>query len=1016
MIKYLRYIVFCLGFYTIFLFNANAGVTEKMLLDSLDLTELNQNQQIIFRQELQSYAFYLDDLAKSDTAQWKKKVKEMLYKIRDGFKIYKIARNDEIKQTISDFEKATDTKVYIFTYLQDAFLNNIFYRLAEAFYETTRPLSYVIVKFSYSKGPSYNPEKPSYLLKSDTVKMSEQVRNSVDSKLSLANMVARVNTTEINSDAQLELESVSNVKTITDKLRNAGIKGTNISGIYENMVFAEDAANTKIEAVGNTRQTIYLSKSCEYFSFNVDGISDITFDGNYLHGFKYDGKEYSAFYVIDKNTRKRSTTTRFLPIKYFKEQYKNNEKAVGYSVIKNSDNSLTFKISDHTFYFTQVKVYDCSNSNLKDFQAGSKLIPISDYADCKKYISECQSPGKGNGASNSTELVVVNKTSQTIDLSTVKDLLNGQKKITDSKLGELQTSKVCLFLSDEDNDFTQKFIDDYKAPEGAKKLWLHYGNGTWKLKGGIDFTSLNTLVKNKMGGNSGFGLIEFNSALSEQNYSLTDLATATYLLSDWLVKATSTLYIPESWWNCNSAVYHPPVFVNVVKSILSPVSMLCASSGLDWFGDDNFLSIHGLSYTTHIFALQVGVWDGFVGLLAVTPTLIQLASMNFTDRPDAVKYKTLFTQKIDQNGGGMAGFANMVIVQLKNDFSPDNKCVLAHSVGQLGFDVLTIVFTAGTASSASTVGKVVKSTFQFMERLDVVSNAIGKVAGATMKVAYKGTSKVFVFSVNKTSKVIEATLAQGKYIIKVIDATTEAFKNIDWAKSVTVSAITPDGKAITVRIYNPVEEIKNVKYNIKQILKDSEGLEIKNNEGEYAAIVSENGGSDKLVVVKEGGDLVKTNRSLNELAPNGRIPKNEQFNKWFDDLNQDELNTVWNNEKVRKQIEAEIRKPGGLHEWCMVCEVQQFKSWGVKMTEIKEFRTKTTSLKGTNPVTGEPFAHSIINNNGVIVPGPGSKTFHNELQNLISSSRNLKEFNEKLITLIERWKIDPKLLPPFIEH
>lgn len=114
-------------------------------------------------------------------------------------------------------------------------------------------------------------------------------------------------------------------------------------------------------------------------------------------------------------------------------------------------------------------------------------------------------------------------------------------------------------------------------------------------------------------------------------------------------------------------------------------------------------------------------------------------------------------------------------------------------------------------------------------------------------------------------------------------------------------------------------------------------------------------------------------------------------------------------------MEVEIRKPGGLHEWCMVCEVQQFKKWGVRMEDVKNFRTKTTSLVGTNPTTGEKFAHSIINNNGVVVPGPGSKAFHNELQTLISTSSSISDFNGGLRVLIDRWKIDATLLPRFIE-
>lgn len=83
------------------------------------------------------------------------------------------------------------------------------------------------------------------------------------------------------------------------------------------------------------------------------------------------------------------------------------------------------------------------------------------------------------------------------------------------------------------------------------------------------------------------------------------------------------------------------------------------------------------------------------------------------------------------------------------------------------------------------------------------------------------------------------------------------------------------------------------------------------------------------------------------------------------------------------------------------------------MDEIHRFRAKTLELKGTNPVTGEPFGHSVKNSNGLTVSGPESKTFHNELQALIGKSATLEEFNMGLRVLIKRWRIDPKLLPPF---
>ncbi|WP_366855536.1 DUF4951 domain-containing protein [Pseudomonas sp. 21LCFQ010] len=70
-----------------------------------------------------------------------------------------------------------------------------------------------------------------------------------------------------------------------------------------------------------------------------------------------------------------------------------------------------------------------------------------------------------------------------------------------------------------------------------------------------------------------------------------------------------------------------------------------------------------------------------------------------------------------------------------------------------------------------------------------------------------------------------------------------------------------------------------------------------------------------------------------------------EFNRWFDQLTSSELDVLWQNKAARNTIEARIRQPGGLHEWCMVCRAPDFKKWGVPMDEIQSFRTKTSELK-----------------------------------------------------------------------
>jgi filamentous hemagglutinin len=85
----------------------------------------------------------------------------------------------------------------------------------------------------------------------------------------------------------------------------------------------------------------------------------------------------------------------------------------------------------------------------------------------------------------------------------------------------------------------------------------------------------------------------------------------------------------------------------------------------------------------------------------------------------------------------------------------------------------------------------------------------------------------------------------------------------------------------------------------------------------------------------------------------------------------------------------------------MVCRAPEFKQWGVPMSEIQRFRTKTSELTWVNPIDGVPGGHG----------GNASGAFHNELKAVIDNSKSLNEFNKGVTALRDRWKIDPSLLP-----
>lgn len=146
-------------------------------------------------------------------------------------------------------------------------------------------------------------------------------------------------------------------------------------------------------------------------------------------------------------------------------------------------------------------------------------------------------------------------------------------------------------------------------------------------------------------------------------------------------------------------------------------------------------------------------------------------------------------------------------------------------------------------------------------------------------------------------------------------------------------------------------------------------------------------------------------RSLDKLLPDGKVPgvRGGEFSKWFDELSPGELDVLWANKDIRAAIERRIREPRGMHGWCMVCRAPDFKEWGVSMDEIQRFRTKTSELKWISPIDGEPGGHG---------NGSASSLFHNELKSIIDNSSSLDEFNNGVMALRDRWKIDPKSLPP----
>ncbi|MDR4436041.1 ribonuclease YeeF family protein [Bacillus tequilensis] len=110
--------------------------------------------------------------------------------------------------------------------------------------------------------------------------------------------------------------------------------------------------------------------------------------------------------------------------------------------------------------------------------------------------------------------------------------------------------------------------------------------------------------------------------------------------------------------------------------------------------------------------------------------------------------------------------------------------------------------------------------------------------------------------------------------------------------------------------------------------------------------------------------------------------RNNEFNKWFDNLSVDEFEEMWSVPQLRSKIEDRIRRPGGYHEWHLVARTPKFKQWGVSMDDIKEMRSLTKDVEFVNP----PGRHG----------RRGSTKAHNEILKIIDTAPDYDSFVKRL--------------------
>ena len=146
----------------------------------------------------------------------------------------------------------------------------------------------------------------------------------------------------------------------------------------------------------------------------------------------------------------------------------------------------------------------------------------------------------------------------------------------------------------------------------------------------------------------------------------------------------------------------------------------------------------------------------------------------------------------------------------------------------------------------------------------------------------------------------------------------------------------------------------------------------------------------------------ETRRLINENWPPPPLLKDNDsaFNDWWDELTPDELDAILTSNDHFDSLGARIRQPGGLHEWCLVCQQRRIKDLGISMSQIRDFRTATEALDWVVP---DDFPDGGL-------PGSrgnlGSTRFHNELRDIVESASTVEDLLMDIDRLADRWSVD----------
>lgn len=130
-------------------------------------------------------------------------------------------------------------------------------------------------------------------------------------------------------------------------------------------------------------------------------------------------------------------------------------------------------------------------------------------------------------------------------------------------------------------------------------------------------------------------------------------------------------------------------------------------------------------------------------------------------------------------------------------------------------------------------------------------------------------------------------------------------------------------------------------------------------------------------------------RSRDELLPNGRVPRDPEFETWWDDLSPKEHEALWGDGKnpTARRMRETVLGNRRTHEWLKRSQLQKLKELGFSMREIRQFTTPTRQTGGPDPRRpGTEWRHNP--EGGGKGSGVGSGTMHKSLDKIIADARS----------------------------